>query len=166
MVLLYASKYKDVHTVVNISGRLNLERGIEGRLGKDFLRRIKENGFIDVKNKKGEIEYRVPEISLMDRLTTDMRAECQLIPQSCRVLTIHGSADKIVPVEDAMEFAKLIANHKLHVIDGADHEYISHQDELASNVLNFVEENSSHQDRLVPKQQQCSRVDKLVRSRF
>lgn len=77
---MYASKYKDVHTVVNISGRLNLERGIEGRLGKDFLRRIKENGFIDVKNKKGEIEYRVPEISLMDRLTTDMRAECQLIP--------------------------------------------------------------------------------------
>lgn len=46
--------------------------------------------------------------------------------------------DKVVPVEDAMEFAKFIPNHKLHIIEGADHEYTSHQDELASVVLNFV----------------------------
>ena len=52
MVLLYAAKYKDVHTVVNISGRFFLERGIEMRLGKDYLKRIKENGFIDVSNRK------------------------------------------------------------------------------------------------------------------
>jgi alpha/beta superfamily hydrolase len=55
-----------------------------------------------------------------------------------RVLTVHGSMDKVVPVEDAMEFAKVISNHKLHIIEGADHEYTSHQDELASVVLNFV----------------------------
>lgn len=53
VVLLYAAKYKDVETVVNISGRFFLERGIEGRLGKDYFRRIKENGFIDVRNRKG-----------------------------------------------------------------------------------------------------------------
>lgn len=53
MVLLYAAKYKDVQTVVNISGRFFLERGIEGRLGKDYFKRIKENGFIDVSNRKG-----------------------------------------------------------------------------------------------------------------
>jgi alpha/beta superfamily hydrolase len=55
-----------------------------------------------------------------------------------RVLTVHGSMDKVVPVDDAMEFAKLISNHKLHIIEGADHEYTKHQDELASVVLNFV----------------------------
>lgn len=55
MVLLYASKYKDVSTVINISGRFNLERGIEGRLGPDYLGRIKQYGFIDVKDKKGKI---------------------------------------------------------------------------------------------------------------
>lgn len=53
MVLLYASKHRDVQTVVNISGRFNLERGIEGRLGTDYLQRIKQNGFIDVVNRKG-----------------------------------------------------------------------------------------------------------------
>ena len=55
MVLLYAAKYKDVKTVVNISGRFYLERGIEMRLGKDYLKRIKENGFIDVRNRNGKI---------------------------------------------------------------------------------------------------------------
>ena len=53
-MLLYAAKFNDVSIVVNMSGRFNLERGIEGRLGKDFLQRIKENGFIDVWNKRGK----------------------------------------------------------------------------------------------------------------
>lgn len=55
MVLLYASVYNDVRYVVNLSGRFDLKRGIEGRLGKDFLERIKQNGFIHVKNRRGEI---------------------------------------------------------------------------------------------------------------
>lgn len=54
VALLYASMFNDVSKIVNISGRFNLERGIEGRLGKDFLQRIKQNGFIDVKNKRGK----------------------------------------------------------------------------------------------------------------
>lgn len=151
VVLLYASRFNDVHNVVNISGRFNLSRGIEGRLGKDYLKRIKQYGFIDVANRKGNIEYRVTEESLMDRLMTNTSAACQLIPQNCRkmvggcrVLTIHGSADKIVGMEDGMEFAKHIINHQLHIINGADHEYTSHQNELASIVLHFVKPRSNH----------------------
>jgi hypothetical protein len=55
VVLLYASKYHDIHTVVNVSGRYDLQRGIEESLGKDFMQRIKEDGFIDVKNKTGNL---------------------------------------------------------------------------------------------------------------
>ena len=111
MVLLYAAKYKDVEIVVNISGRFFLERGIEGRLGKDYLKRIKENGFIDVRNRKGIIffsffvidrakdtwslnslpffvagkfEYRVTEESLKDRLTTNTHEACLSIHENCR----------------------------------------------------------------------------------
>lgn len=141
VVLLYASKYNDVHTVVNISGRFNLEKGMEGRLGKDFLLRLKQHGHIDVFNRKGKFEYRVTEESLKDRLTTDIHAVCLLIQQECRVLTVHGSMDKIVPAEDALEFAKFIPNHKLHIIKGANHEYTSHQGELTSVVLDFLREN-------------------------
>lgn len=52
-MLLYASKYHDIPTVVNVSGRYNLVRGIAERMGKDFFEQIKKDGYFDVKNKKG-----------------------------------------------------------------------------------------------------------------
>lgn len=52
-MLLYSSKYHDVQTVINLSGRYNLEKGIAERLGKDFLEMIKKDSFIDVKNRAG-----------------------------------------------------------------------------------------------------------------
>ncbi|CAL5440825.1 unnamed protein product [Camellia sinensis] len=166
VVLLYASTYNDVCKVVNISGRFNLKRGIEGRLGKNFLERIKQNGFIDVKNRKGKVDYRVTEESLMDRLTTDTHAACLLIHNSCRVLTVHGSADEMVPFEDAKEFNKYISNHKLHIIEGADHEYTSHQDELASIVFDFITVNPP-QDKDTPPQLLLPFTrNKFIHSRF
>lgn len=47
VVLLYASKYHNVRTVVNLSGRHHLERGMDDRLGEAFLEKIKRDGFID-----------------------------------------------------------------------------------------------------------------------
>lgn len=57
-----------------------------------------------------------------------------------RVLTVHGSVDEIIPMEDALEFDKIIPNHKLHIIEGANHSYTSHQAELMSVVLPFIKE--------------------------
>ncbi|THU59385.1 hypothetical protein C4D60_Mb07t01620 [Musa balbisiana] len=138
VVLLYASKFHDISTVVNISGRFTLERGIDDRLGKDFMERMKRDGFIDVIDKMGKFAYRVTEQSLIDRLTTDMHAACLSIDKNCRVLTVHGSEDDIVPPEDASKFDKLIMNHKLHIIEGADHRFISHQFHLARILLEFI----------------------------
>uniref|UniRef100_A0A7N0U8Q0 Serine aminopeptidase S33 domain-containing protein n=1 Tax=Kalanchoe fedtschenkoi TaxID=63787 RepID=A0A7N0U8Q0_KALFE len=138
VVLLYASIYNDVRTVINISGRFNLENGIEARLGKGFQQRIRQNGYIDINNKRGKFIYRVTEESLMDRLTTDTLTSASSIPKDCWVLTIHGSRDEVVSPADALEFSKFIHNHQLHIIEGADHEYTSHQLELACVVLNFI----------------------------
>ncbi|XP_057761086.1 uncharacterized protein LOC130981512 [Arachis stenosperma] len=118
VVLLYASKYDDVKLVVNISGRCDLKIGVEERLGKGYMKRIKKDGFIDVKNRSVMYD---------------------------RVLTVHGSSDTVIPVQDALEFAKIIPNHKLHIIEGANHLYTNHQDELTSVVVNFIKENL-HQD--------------------
>ncbi|CAL5184620.1 unnamed protein product [Lathyrus oleraceus] len=140
VVLLHASKYHDIRTVVNISGRYDLKVGIEERLGKDYLERIRKEGFIDVKKRSGSFDYRVTEESLMDRLGTNMHEACLQIDKECRVLTIHGSSDEIIPVQDAHEFNKSIPNHKLHIIEGADHSYNNHQDELSSVVISFIKE--------------------------
>ncbi|XP_012848153.1 PREDICTED: uncharacterized protein LOC105968085 [Erythranthe guttata] len=53
VVLLYASKYHDITAVVNISGRFDLKRGLEERLGKSYLESLDKDGYIDVKTKTG-----------------------------------------------------------------------------------------------------------------
>ncbi|KAK6912822.1 hypothetical protein RJ641_022423 [Dillenia turbinata] len=80
----------------------------------------------------GKFEYHDTKESLMDLLTTDSRAASLLISKNCRVLTIHGFMDYIKPFNDAFEFAKLIHNHTLHIIQGADHKHTLHQEELVA----------------------------------
>ncbi|CAN8278072.1 unnamed protein product [Cochlearia groenlandica] len=167
VVLLYASKYHNVPNVINLSGRYHMEKGIAERLGDDFLERIKKEGFIDVKGGivncssafptsvsyhdnflvsllkcrcffTGRSGYRVTEESLMERLNTDMHEASLKIDKECMVLTIHGSEDELIPVEDAKEFAKIIPNHKLEIVEGADHSYTKHQSEMVSKVVEFV----------------------------
>ncbi|GMJ07343.1 hypothetical protein like AT3G47590 [Hibiscus trionum] len=150
VVLLYASKYQDIRMVINVSGRYDLKRGIAERLGEEFMETIKKDGYIDVKNNTGGVEYRVTEEALMDRLGTDMREACLKIDKECRVLTVHGSADEIIPLEDALEFAKIIPNHQIHIIEGANHGYTLHQTELASAVVKFIN-SVLEQDKVAPK---------------
>lgn len=83
------------------------------------------------------------------------------------MFTVHGSCDEMVPVEDALVFAKIIPNHKLHIIEGADHEFTSHQDELASVVLDFVRSYppcSKGISEQLPRS--CIRADNSTRSRL
>ncbi|EFH53826.1 predicted protein [Arabidopsis lyrata subsp. lyrata] len=164
VVLLYASKYHDIPNVINLSGRYDLKKGIGERLGENFVERIKKQGYIDVKDGivialwfsctvsirtlmclsmycwfvTGDSGYRVTEESLMDRLNTDMHEACLKIDKECRVLTVHGSADETVPVEDAKEFAKIIPNHELKIVEGADHCYTKYQSQLVSTVMEFI----------------------------
>ncbi|GJM94094.1 hypothetical protein PR202_ga10710 [Eleusine coracana subsp. coracana] len=58
--------------------------------------------------------------------------------------TIHGSADEVIPVEDAYEFAKLIPNHKLRVIEGANHCYTAHRKEVSDTVVDCITLNEIH----------------------
>lgn len=53
VVVLYASLYQDIRTVINVSGRYNMCSGLEDRLGKNYMERAKKDGFIDIKSKKG-----------------------------------------------------------------------------------------------------------------
>ncbi|KAK9947981.1 hypothetical protein M0R45_003573 [Rubus argutus] len=93
-VLLYASKYGDVRTVVNVSGRYDLNGGLELRLGKNFMEVIKKQGYMDIKDKTGSFDCRVTEESLLDRMSTNMHESCLKIDKDCRVLTAAIEQDK------------------------------------------------------------------------
>jgi len=73
--------------------------------------------------------------------------------------------DEIVPAEDALEFAKFISNHELCFIEGADHEYTYHQDELTSLVLEFIKIHID-KDKDTSKQARFGRVHKPIHSRL
>ena len=53
---------------------------------------------------------------------------------------MHGTDDEVIPVGDAYEFAKMIRSHQLKIIQGANHGYTSHQEEMVSAVLPFLKE--------------------------
>jgi solute carrier family 25 (adenine nucleotide translocator) protein 4/5/6/31 len=69
----------------------------------------------------------------------------------CRILTIHGSKDEIVPVEDALMFAANIPNHELHIIAEANHRYTGHEKELKALVLDFIKSQPNFSSSLRPK---------------
>lgn len=43
-------------------------------------------------------------------------------------------------MEDALEFSSIIPNHRLDIIEGADHCYTNHQDELHSIVVAIIKQ--------------------------
>ena len=57
-----------------------------------------------------------------------------------RILTVHGSDDPIVSVDDAKEFDRFISNHKLQILAGANHRFTEHEENLASLVIDFLED--------------------------
>nr|GEX60853.1 alpha/beta hydrolase fold protein [Tanacetum cinerariifolium] len=63
------------------------------------------------------------------------------VDKDCKVLTVHGSEDEVILAEAALECAKIIPNHKLKIIEGANHGYDKHKEELASAVLAFIKDN-------------------------
>lgn len=52
VVLLFASKYSDIKTIVNLSEHYDMKAGIGEPFGKDYLERIRKDGFIDVKKRR------------------------------------------------------------------------------------------------------------------
>ncbi|GIM14339.1 hypothetical protein Vretimale_17211 [Volvox reticuliferus] len=78
------------------------------RFGEDILLRLDQEGA-------------VAQESVDERMKLDMLAEATKI--QAHVLTLHGSSDSVIPVEDAHELAARIPHHTLCVVEGADHNF-------------------------------------------
>lgn len=59
---------------------------------------------------------------LHERVTTDMASASASITRS-KVLTIHGTADAVIPVSDGRAFAAAIRGSSLVEVEGADHNF-------------------------------------------
>lgn len=72
-----------------------------------------------------------------ERISTDMTAAAASIQHST-VLTIHGTADRTIPMADAEMFAEHIKLHKLKLVDGADHRFTQHADRVIQLAVDFM----------------------------
>lgn len=83
-MLLYASKYHDICAVVNLSGRYNLKRGIKEMLGEDFMEKMNKDGFVDGKNKAGNLQVHAGICIVLIYLST------HLVPGLAPAPYVHG----------------------------------------------------------------------------
>jgi pimeloyl-ACP methyl ester carboxylesterase len=82
---------------------------------------------------------------LDERVNLDMAAAAASIKRS-RVLTIHGTADSVIPIEDGRQMAASIAGSRLVEVEGADHNFRASEDvlqQLVGAVLGFLQEEKS-----------------------
>lgn len=77
-------------------------------------------------------------------MSTDMHAAAISIRKS-RVLTIHGTADATIPIEDGRAFAQFIAQHELMEIEGCNHMFgnQAHAEQMIEKVVQYVVKGAS-----------------------
>lgn len=79
---------------------------------------------------------------LDERLALDMPATAAQVPQHIRMLTIHGTADSVIPVTDGRNFAAVLPGHRLVEVEGADHNFRTgeeHVQQLIDAVVAFFD---------------------------
>jgi len=178
VVLLYAVKYGDVPQIINVSGRFDLSTMPSNRFTPAQNKLLKENGqFIwmlygkhgkkiqtpegivteeikkndDLLDTDGEPlrEYVVRQVDIERRFALDMNVIKQISPEHTRILTVHGNADEIVPVENGYLHDKALAEvknkdgqgiHTLQILQGVSHSYRSpeEQEQLISTILKWI----------------------------
>ena len=98
--------------------------------GQERQLEVMKNGFFNVNSEWGDDDriFKITEEALgaykFQRAADTAKVIFRLRrDSSVRVLTIHGYEDEVVPVHDAFRFDEEIANHNLHVIKQADHNF-------------------------------------------
>jgi pimeloyl-ACP methyl ester carboxylesterase len=77
-----------------------------------------------------------------ERVGLDMGAAVAAIRVS-KVLTVHGSADAVIPLADGQEFAARLPGSELVVLQGADHNFTAgFSQQLVAAVVDWVQANA------------------------
>jgi len=137
-VLLYCAEHGDVPRAVNIAGRFDPARGVAERFGQAVVDAVLREGAVEMRGARGP--WTLTRESYEERLRTDMAGAAARIPASTRVLHVHGTADRVVPAADAVEFHRRVPSSALRLVDGASHNFSreEHRAEVVSAVVDFL----------------------------
>lgn len=135
----------DTHSMerlfVNLAGRLTVEGDFrpDNILNEDQCKKLKEDGEF-VLTKKGHREMLVRCDDIQRRIDYDILDTVKKADLG-KMLTIHGSKDQSVPVQNALRFDEVVPNHSLHIIEGADHNFngLRYMIDITSAISSFVQ---------------------------
>ncbi|WIA12355.1 hypothetical protein OEZ85_012405 [Tetradesmus obliquus] len=143
-VVLYASSYDDIPLVVNVAGRFWMDRGVTMRFGEDVFERAAAAP-VEMPAQRDDghtFTWLLTKEDLDERMNLDMAAAAAGIKRS-KVLTIHGTADSVIPIDDGRQMAESIAGSSLVEVEGADHNFRASEQvlqQLIAAVLGFLQE--------------------------
>lgn len=133
-VLLYSAKYGDVPLIIPIAGRMRMEGN--PKFLEKYLDQISTEGKA-VGTFHGK-EFTLTKEGLEDRRNLDMESCLRNVKNY--VCVIHGTADSIIPVEDAHIITAQLGQNAidLKLIPEADHSFYDYDSELLRAIESFL----------------------------
>lgn len=129
---------------VNLAGRFVVpgEFDIKTRFSKEQCDELAREGKFTMKTFGGR-QVVVTHEDIDERANASSAFASEI--RTSHVLTVHGSADTTVDVENAKRYDESISKHRLQIIEGADHNFngLKHISAIVGSIVGFVEENSS-----------------------
>jgi pimeloyl-ACP methyl ester carboxylesterase len=135
---------------VNLAGRFTVPNDFvpESIFTEEQCKKLKDVGEFELlrRGDRGDRLLTVTLDAVRSRNAYDISAAASATElENIHMLTIHGDADKHVPVENAFKFHEVIPNHSLHIIKGADHNFngLKFMDDLVSVISFFLRKHHS-----------------------
>jgi len=112
--------------LVNVSGRFQMDRGLREKFSDAQWSALCAGESIEWPLKDRSCKVTMNDVD--KRRRTDMKGVVEKIAErgDVFVLTVHGSEDDVIPVEDAHEIHKILSStgrHELVILEGANHFY-------------------------------------------
>ena len=123
-----------------------MTEGVLERFGQDILARLARapERVRVLHPRKGLMHFTLTLEAVRERMALDVAGACARIAAAppgrrVRFLTVHGSADAVIPVRDARLFAEAVPGSGLRVVEGADHNFTqpAQRAEMVAAVVEF-----------------------------
>jgi len=136
---------RHVSAMVNVSGRYRMPLIYERfKKMENWQSDIDTKGYYDwnVTVARKPVTARIYAKDLQDFMSWDTSIVWHQFPPHVDVLSLHGIQDQTVPVYDALIYARALTNrspgtHNLHLVEYADHNFTSQQDETVDIILEW-----------------------------
>ena len=127
--IVASSRDTRIHAIVTLGGIANLRTmSLSDELASDYARFLRNISGRVIQSQWRALGATYNPVDLMDLL------------QSCPLLVVHGTADQVVPVSQAMELKSKAPAADLALIEGADHLFSQHRKQLVDAVASWLQD--------------------------